>query len=176
VLLSSFSLRFPQHPYLLCRDDSIEDEQIKEYKLVTNDDKMHHLLSLSGKFVLLDKLLAKLFAQGSKVLIFTQYVLVLNMLDDYLNWRGYKHERLDGSTAPQDRQSSIDRFSRPGSDRFVFMLSTKAGGVGINLTAADIVIIFDSDINPQGVSHPGRGEAAVARRQRARQAVRIDAA
>jgi hypothetical protein len=70
-------------------------------------------------------------------------------LQDYLNSRGWRFERIDGTVRGNDRQASIDRFSRPDSDRFVFLLCTRAGGQGINLTAADTVIIFDSDWNPQ---------------------------
>eukprot|EP01116_Phalansterium_solitarium_P005921 TRINITY_DN181_c0_g3_i1.p1 TRINITY_DN181_c0_g3~~TRINITY_DN181_c0_g3_i1.p1 ORF type:complete len:1275 (+),score=555.76 TRINITY_DN181_c0_g3_i1:199-3825(+) len=76
-------------------------------------------------------------------------VRVLDLLETYLRMRGYLFERLDGGVRGNDRQSSIDRFCRPGSDRFVFLLCTRAGGVGINLTAADTVIIYDSDWNPQ---------------------------
>lgn len=61
----------------------------------------------------------------------------------------YLFERIDGRIRGPDRQAAIDRFSREDSDRFVFLLCTRAGGLGINLTAADTVIIFDSDWNPQ---------------------------
>ena len=76
-------------------------------------------------------------------------VRVLDILEDYLRWQGYKYERIDGGIKGNDRQAAIDRFSAPDSDRFVFLLCTRAGGVGINLTAADTVIIYDSDWNPQ---------------------------
>lgn len=127
----------------------VEEKDSSELHLVTHDQHMERLLALSGKFILIDKLLKKLHSQGQKVLIFSQFVLTLDLLEDYLNWRGWKHERLDGSTAARSRQMAIDRFSKPGSDRFVFLLSTRAGGVGITLTAAQTVIIFDSDWNPQ---------------------------
>lgn len=74
---------------------------------------------------------------------------MLDILEDYMNFRGYKYERLDGQISGNIRQDAIDRFSEPDSDRFAFLLTTRAGGVGINLTAADTVIIFDSDWNPQ---------------------------
>jgi len=118
----------------------------------TSDAAMEHMLRFSGKMILLDKLLPKLRAQGSKVLIFSQMVRVLDIIEDYLRWKAYKLERLDGSTSGAHRQAAIDRFSKPGSDRFAFLLSTRAGGMGINLTAADTIIIFDSDFNPQSVS------------------------
>lgn len=107
------------------------------------------LVVASGKMVLLDKLLPKLKEQGKKVLIFSQMVKMLDLLEAYFNVRGYRHERIDGSVSGRDRQAGIDRFTDPASDSFIFMLSTRAGGVGINLTAADTVIIFDNDWNPQ---------------------------
>jgi SNF2 family DNA or RNA helicase len=113
-----------QHPYLI---DGVEEKDVIDNNLVDDDALMERMLAMSGKMILLDKLLTKLHAQGSKVLIFSQFVKMLNLVEDFLNWRGWKHERLDGSTAARNRQQAIDRFSKPGSDRFVFMLSTKAG-------------------------------------------------
>jgi hypothetical protein len=107
------------------------------------------LIKSSGKLVLIDKLLPKLISGGHKVLIFSQMVRVLDILEDYLNFRKYTYERIDGGVRGNDRQAAIDRFCKKGSDRNVFLLCTRAGGVGINLTAADTVIIFDSDWNPQ---------------------------
>jgi len=107
------------------------------------------LIQTSGKLVLVDKLLAKLKSEGRKVLIFSQMVKMLDILKEYFELKGYQYERLDGSVQGNTRQAAIDRFSRPDSKSFVFLLSTRAGGVGINLTAADTVIIFDSDWNPQ---------------------------
>uniref|UniRef100_A0A1I7YKY5 Helicase ATP-binding domain-containing protein n=1 Tax=Steinernema glaseri TaxID=37863 RepID=A0A1I7YKY5_9BILA len=108
-----------------------------------------HLVDNSGKMVLLDKLLKKLKEQGSRVLIFSQMARMLDMLEDYCWWRQYAYCRLDGSTAHEDRQRAIDEYNREGSEKFVFMLTTRAGGLGINLTSADVVIIYDSDYNPQ---------------------------
>uniref|UniRef100_A0A0N5AGX8 SWI/SNF related, matrix associated, actin dependent regulator of chromatin, subfamily a, member 5 n=1 Tax=Syphacia muris TaxID=451379 RepID=A0A0N5AGX8_9BILA len=108
-----------------------------------------HLVDNSGKMVLLDKLLKKLKEQGSRVLIFSQMSRMLDLLEDYCWWRNYSYCRLDGQTAHADRQKAIDEFNRPDSDKFLFMLTTRAGGLGINLTAADVVIIYDSDWNPQ---------------------------
>eukprot|EP00854_Cymbomonas_tetramitiformis_P006879 gene6879-8213_t len=102
----------------------------------------------SGKMVLLDKLLPKLKEGGHKVLIFSQFTMMLDMLEPFFEGRGYAYERLDGSTGQLERQQAIDRFNG-ADDSFIFMLSTKAGGVGITLTAADTAIIFDSDWNPQ---------------------------
>ncbi|KAI5169944.1 hypothetical protein PAEPH01_1120 [Pancytospora epiphaga] len=110
------------------------------------DEYYKILIQSSGKLVLLDKLLKKLHGQH-KVLIFSQMTRCLNLLSEYLNYRNYKHERIDGGVRGDLRQAAIDRFS--AGDAFVFLLCTRAGGVGINLTAADTVIIFDSDWNPQ---------------------------
>ena len=105
-----------------------------------------------GKMVLLDILLPKLRAEGHKVLIFSQMTRVLDILGDYMDLRGYPCERLDGSVHGDERQKAIDRFSDKEAEAnasFIFLLSTRAGGVGINLTAADTCIIYDSDWNPQ---------------------------
>ena len=110
---------------------------------------LHHLLTSSGKMVLLDKLLPKLQSQGHRVLLFSQMVRMLDIIQDYLTLKGYAYERIDGGVKINDRQAAIDRFSAPGSDRFIFLICTRAGGFGINLTAADTVIIYDSDWNPQ---------------------------
>lgn len=114
-------------------------------------DEVHsHLVTVSGKLVLLDKLLVKLKSEGHKVLIYSQFTSLLDILEDYLEWKMYDFERIDGSTSLTARQHAIDRFSDSGNTEcFVFMLSTRAGGVGINLIAADTVILFDSDWNPQ---------------------------
>ncbi|KAI5151543.1 hypothetical protein ENBRE01_2207 [Enteropsectra breve] len=104
------------------------------------------LIQSSGKLVLLDKLLNKLKGEH-KVLIFSQMTKCLDLLAEYLVFRKYKHERIDGGVRGDMRQAAIDRFTT--GDAFVFLLCTRAGGVGINLTAADTVIIFDSDWNPQ---------------------------
>lgn len=83
-----------------------------------------------------------------KVLIFSQFIGMLDMIQEFLSLRGHRHERLDGRTTGNERQKSIDRFNRDPMS-FIFLLSTRAGGVGINLTAADTCIIYDSDWNPQ---------------------------
>jgi len=107
------------------------------------------LVKSSGKMVLLEKLLVKLFAGGHKVLIFSQMVRVLDILEEFLRLKKYRYERLDGSTSSFSRVAAVDRFNRKPAQRFVMLLSTRAGGLGLNLTSADIVIIFDSDWNPQ---------------------------
>lgn len=99
--------------------------------------------------IVLDQLLAKLKANGSRVVLFSQFVMVLNIIEDYLLWKGYKFYRLDGSTAVAQRFEDIDNFNAEGSDTFIYIISTRAGGLGINLASADTVIIYDSDWNPQ---------------------------
>ncbi|XP_052098948.1 uncharacterized protein LOC127733675 [Mytilus californianus] len=114
-----------------------------------------HLVVNSGKMSVLHKLLPKLKSQGSRVLIFSQMTRVLDILEDYLFWQGYQFCRLDGKTPHAERtvsvnsRVSINEFNSPGSEKFIFMLSTRAGGLGINLATADVVIIYDSDFNPQ---------------------------
>ncbi|PIN03974.1 Chromatin remodeling complex WSTF-ISWI, small subunit [Handroanthus impetiginosus] len=108
-----------------------------------------HLIENAGKMVLLDKLLPKLKERDSRVLIFSQMTRLLDILEDYLMFRGYYYCRIDGNTGGEDRDASIEAFNRPGSEKFVFLLSTRAGGLGINLATADVVILYDSDWNPQ---------------------------
>ncbi|KAL2162399.1 hypothetical protein VTH06DRAFT_7312 [Thermothelomyces fergusii] len=108
-----------------------------------------HLIYNAGKMVVLDKLLKRIQKQGSRVLIFSQMSRLLDILEDYCVFRGYKYCRIDGSTAHEDRIAAIDEYNKPGSDKFIFLLTTRAGGLGINLTTADVVILYDSDWNPQ---------------------------
>merc|ERR1719225_2580930 len=107
------------------------------------------LINDSGKFIVLDKLLPKLQEQGSRVLIFTQMTRILDILEDYCWFRKHAYCRIDGQTAHEDRDVQIQEYNKEGSSKFIFMLSTRAGGLGINLYTADIVILFDSDWNPQ---------------------------
>jgi SNF2 family DNA or RNA helicase len=175
------------HPFLL---DGIESREMENrHEQLTRDgtfdgktpDEQHEILNhygyvmSSGKMVLLDKLLPKLKSEGHKVLIFSQFVKMLDLISDYCEFRDFRYERLDGrgkfvlsllfssthsiltytflnslhhlplfTVRGNERQKAIDRFETE-DDSFMFLLSTRAGGVGINLTAADICIIFDSD-------------------------------
>lgn len=108
-----------------------------------------HLVENAAKMVMLDRLLKRMQQQGSRVLIFSQMSRVLDILEDYSVMRGFQYCRIDGSTAHEDRIAAIDDYNREGSEKFLFLLTTRAGGLGINLTSADIVILFDSDWNPQ---------------------------
>ena len=104
-----------------------------------------HLITNCGKLMLLDKLLSKLQAQGSRVLFFSQMTRLLDIFEDYCWIKGHKYCRIDGQTNYEDRANSIDVFNAEGSEKFIFLLSTRAGGLGINLATADTVILFDSD-------------------------------
>ncbi|OUS47221.1 chromatin-remodelling complex ATPase ISWI2 [Ostreococcus tauri] len=108
-----------------------------------------HLIESSGKLALLDKLLPRLMERGSRVLIFSQMTRLLDILEDYMMYRRYQYCRIDGSTDGETRENHIDAFNKEGSEKFAFLLSTRAGGLGINLATADTVIIYDSDWNPQ---------------------------
>ncbi|PMD44194.1 hypothetical protein L207DRAFT_630564 [Hyaloscypha variabilis F] len=108
-----------------------------------------HLVVNAGKMVMLDRLLVRLKTQGSRVLIFSQMSRLLDILEDYCVFREFKYCRIDGGTAHEDRISAIDEYNKPDSEKFIFLLTTRAGGLGINLTSADIVVLYDSDWNPQ---------------------------
>lgn len=108
-----------------------------------------HLVFNAGKMIVLDKLLKRLKEKGSRVLIFSQMSRLLDILEDYCFFRDYEYCRIDGSTSHEERIEAIDDFNRPDSDKFVFLLTTRAGGLGINLVTADTVVLYDSDWNPQ---------------------------
>jgi len=122
------------HPYLF--DGA-------EARTESAEETLKGLVMNSGKMVLLDKLLARLRQDGHRVLIFSQMVRMLDILSDYMSFRGYQHQRLDGMVASDARKKAIAHFNSPGSPDFAFLLSTRAGGLGINLETADTVIIFD---------------------------------
>lgn len=126
------------HPYLFPK---MEDE--------TEIDFGQHLVTHSGKMKLIDRLLPKLQERGSQVLIFSQMTTMLDILEDYCHYRDYKFCRLDGTTDIYERELMMAKFTKANSKYFLFLLSTRAGGLGINLASADTVIIFDSDWNPQ---------------------------
>ncbi|XP_044027890.1 chromodomain-helicase-DNA-binding protein 4a isoform X5 [Siniperca chuatsi] len=106
------------------------------------------LTKAAGKLLLLQKMMRKLKDGGHRVLIFSQMTKMLDLLEDFLENEGYKYERIDGGITGGMRQEAIDRFNAPGAQQFAFLLSTRAGGLGINLATADTVVIYDSDWNP----------------------------
>ncbi|XP_047228458.1 chromodomain-helicase-DNA-binding protein 1 isoform X1 [Girardinichthys multiradiatus] len=112
-------------------------------------EALQQLIRSSGKLVLLDKLLVRLKERGHRVLIFSQMVRMLDILAEYLRSRQFLFQRLDGSIKGEIRKQALDHFNAEGSEDFCFLLSTRAGGLGINLASADTVVIFDSDWNPQ---------------------------
>lgn len=134
------------HPYLF---DGAEEKVLSKAGSASRDNILRGLVMSSGKMVLLEQLLTRLKKEGHRVLIFSQMVRILDILADYLAIKGYQFQRLDGGIPSAQRKISIDHFNEPDSKDFAFLLSTRAGGLGINLMTADTVIIFDSDWNPQ---------------------------
>ena len=126
------------HPYLF---PGVEDRTLPPLG--------EHLVENCGKMVLLDKLLKRLKERGHRVLLFTQMTRILDIMEDYLVMRRYNYCRIDGNTSYELREDYIDAFNAPNSEKFLFLLSTRAGGLGINLQTADVVILYDSDWNPQ---------------------------
>lgn len=107
-----------------------------------------NLVEASAKLILLQIMLPKLKERGHRVLIFSQFLQQLDIIEDFLAGMGYGFRRLDGQISSLEKQRRIDAFNAPDSDLFAFLLSTRAGGVGINLATADTVIIMDPDFNP----------------------------
>ena len=108
-----------------------------------------HLIKSCGKMQFLDKLLQKSKADNSQTLIFSGFTSMLDILVDYCRFRDYKYCRLDGNTELEHRQNQIDDYTSPDTDKFIFLISTRAGGLGLNLMTANTVILYDSDWNPQ---------------------------
>ena len=128
------------HPFLI-------DEQ--EWPTTRDPDQfLQQMVQASGKLALVDSMLARMKDRGHRVLIYSQFTTLLDLLEDWLTARKWGYQRIDGSVGGPERQSRIDQFNKRPADNFVFLLSTKAGGLGINLASADTVIIYDSDWNP----------------------------
>ncbi|KAI9722083.1 MAG: hypothetical protein M1828_004897 [Chrysothrix sp. TS-e1954] len=127
------------HPYVF---EEVEN-QINPMGL-TNDD----IWRVAGKFELLDRILPKFKATGHRILMFFQMTQIMNIMEDYMRYRQFQYLRLDGSTKSDERADLLKDFNAEGSPYFVFLLSTRAGGLGLNLQTADTVVIFDSDWNP----------------------------
>ncbi|ORY69364.1 hypothetical protein LY90DRAFT_305021, partial [Neocallimastix californiae] len=128
------------HPYL---NQGIEP-QFKDI-----NEEYTHLVDACGKFQLLKIMLKKLKEQNHRVLIFSTMKTLLDLLERFLYFENYRYTRLDGDTSFRERQRRIDAFNSPDSDLFIFLLTTRTGGQGINLTTADTVIMYDHDWNPQ---------------------------
>ncbi|KFV65164.1 Lymphoid-specific helicase, partial [Dryobates pubescens] len=127
------------HPYLI---EYPLDPATQQFKI--DED----LVKNSGKFLLLDRMLPELKKRGHKVLLFSQMTMMLDILMDYCYLREFKFSRLDGTMSYSEREENMHQFNTD-PEVFLFLVSTRAGGLGINLTAADTVIIYDSDWNPQ---------------------------
>ena len=115
-----------------------------------NPSKLNNdlLWRTAGKFELLDRILPKFQATGHRVLMFFQMTNIMNIMEDFMRLKGYQYLRLDGSTKSDERADLLKQFNEENSPYFCFLLSTRAGGLGLNLQAADTVVIFDSDWNP----------------------------
>lgn len=131
------------HPFLF---QNVEDSCRAHWNVpeISGQD----LYRVAGKFELLDRILPKLKATGHRVLMFCQMTTLMTIMEDYVTYRGWKYLRLDGSTKPDERGQLLKMYNAADSEYFLFMLSTRAGGLGLNLQTADTVIIFDSDWNP----------------------------
>merc|ERR1712142_1456828 len=133
------------HPFMF---QHIEEAYARHVGMPTNTVIGPDVFRASGKFELLDRIFPKMRASGHRILLFCQMTQLMTILEDFMAWRGYKYLRLDGTTKAEERGEMLREFNSPDSDYFIFMLSTRAGGLGLNLQTADTVIIFDSDWNP----------------------------
>jgi len=127
------------HPYLFAFAEAKKQE----------GTSIEELIATSGKLAVLDKVLSSMYKNGNRTCIFSQFTSMLNILEDYCVLRGWKYCRFDGSTPRAQRNHLINQFNAPGSDDFIFLMSTRSGGLGINLQTADTCILYDSDWNPQ---------------------------
>ncbi|KAK0178638.1 hypothetical protein PV327_007514 [Microctonus hyperodae] len=146
---STYKQKNPQFIFedLLWMSDYQINQLSRVHKCLAGYGLPQELIPQAGKLNTLDEKLPQLKEDGHRVLIFSQFTVVLDILEEYLTIRGHKFLRLDGQTPVVDRQALIDEYTQDPSI-FIFLLSTRAGGLGINLTAADTVIIHDIDFNP----------------------------
>ncbi|RVX75379.1 hypothetical protein B0A52_00732 [Exophiala mesophila] len=128
------------HPFVYSRE--IEERTVEA------DVSDRNLIEASSKLQLLSLMLPKLQERGHRVLMFSQFLDNLDVMEDFLDGLGFQHRRVDGTVTSMEKQKRIDEFNAPDSPFFAFLLSTRAGGVGINLATADTVIILDPDFNP----------------------------
>ncbi|XP_059407495.1 transcription activator BRG1 isoform X2 [Carassius carassius] len=133
------------HPYMF---QQIEESFSEHLGFTGGIVQGPDLYRASGKFELLDRILPKLRATNHKVLLFCQMTTLMTIMEDYFAYRNFKYLRLDGTTKAEDRGMLLKNFNDPSFQYFIFLLSTRAGGLGLNLQSADTVIIFDSDWNP----------------------------
>ncbi|GJD11298.1 Transcription regulatory protein SNF2 [Galdieria sulphuraria] len=133
--------KMANHPYLFYEDYSEE--------LMLGNRDSEELFRASGKFYMFDMLLQKFLRTGHRVLVFNQMTRVIDLQERLLRFRGINFLRLDGSTKSEMRRNIVEEFNRSDTIYHVLLLTTRAGGLGVNLQSADTVIIFDSDWNPQ---------------------------
>lgn len=127
------------HPYVFQEVEHVVDPQSLNYDF---------LWRTGGKFELLDRILPKFKATGHRVLMFFQMTQIMDIMEDFLRFRSIQYLRLDGATKADERSEKLKEFNAPDSPYFCFLLSTRAGGLGLNLQSADTVIIYDTDWNP----------------------------
>merc|ERR1719310_407633 len=146
--------------HLLDKDDKVSAEQVNNALMQLRKIVLHpylfeeayrlnnDMVKASGKLEVLDRMLPKLLRFNHKVLIFSQFTTMLDILEAYMGWKGFKHVRLDGQVSHDERSRRIEQFKEDAQIK-VFLLSSRAGGLGLNLQVADTVILFDLDWNPQ---------------------------
>ncbi|XP_047674125.1 probable global transcription activator SNF2L2 isoform X2 [Tachysurus fulvidraco] len=133
------------HPYMFQHIEESFAEHLGFPNGIINGPDLYRA---SGKFELLDRILPKLQVTNHRVLLFCQMTSLMTIMEDYFSYRNFLYLRLDGTTKSEDRAALLKKFNDEGSQYFIFLLSTRAGGLGLNLQAADTVVIFDSDWNP----------------------------
>merc|ERR1712223_1026574 len=133
------------HPFMF---QQVEESYAKHIGSPTDIVQGPDIYRSAGKFELMDRILPKLKASGHRVLMFCQMTQCMTIIEDYFNFKGYRFLRLDGMTKADERAEQLKVFNDPNSEYFIFLLSTRAGGLGLNLQTADTVVIFDSDWNP----------------------------
>ncbi|KAI0218027.1 SWI/SNF-related matrix-associated actin-dependent regulator of chromatin subfamily A containing DEAD/H box 1 [Lamellibrachia satsuma] len=151
IMVQEPSLKDPNENYIFEDMEVMSDFELhqlcRKYNSLSRFKLDEELITDSGKFRFLDGLLPKMKEKGDRVLLFSQFTMMLDIIEAYMKSRKYEYVRLDGATAVVERQELIDRFNT--NDKiFVFLLSTRAGGLGINLTTANVVILHDIDYNP----------------------------
>ncbi|GMI72102.1 hypothetical protein HRI_000879500 [Hibiscus trionum] len=133
----------------ICNHPYLSQLHVEEVDSLIPQHYLPPIIRLCGKLEMLDRLLPKLKATDHRILFFSTMTRLLDVMEDYLTFKQYRYLRLDGHTSGGDRGALIEKFNQEGSPFFIFLLSIRAGGVGVNLQAADTVILFDTDWNPQ---------------------------
>ncbi|CAK9146729.1 unnamed protein product [Ilex paraguariensis] len=132
----------------ICNHPYLSQLHVEEVHGLIPKHYLPNIVRLCGKLEMLDRLLPKLKATDHRVLLFSTMTRLLDVMEDYLHWKQYRYLRLDGHTAGGERGALIEKFNEPGSPFFIFLLSIRAGGVGVNLQAADTV-----DLQAQARAH-----------------------